>query len=383
MQNDSLCSQNEDREDSHGPTTDPSIFFSQGLKMEIPERNTLLDPVTDDLYDRTYSNFVISENLSFFHVSVRRGDFHGALQSALEAVMTGEIAENDILKSIYVILSEDIGPANPSLIIWAHRILERGSPDQQALALLVERMVESPKDRLFDWVLRSLTFSPVIPEVNQVRRHFRFLLFKLETELEDKNFETAVQIAGQIHCLDIGYPKSIEEKDWKKLRREFEASVVLEKCRRTSGGIWLPIMKIARRSNQKVCNLVFYLYRISYICRRQCMLQWVHAIWSICKPDQVVETWYESPDPHLVLLAEERLEFIEAHRRWENIIPIPNYILDNSGVEHFILQVSRLRNVRENGMEEQMEWLLKCLQVWKLAGILDKNFVLPERYLEE
>jgi hypothetical protein len=291
--------------------------------------------------------------------------------------MTGVSVEVGLLESIYAILSEDIGPANPSLIIRAHRFLETSPLDQENLATLVELMVKSPKDRLFDWIRCSLIFTPVTIEKN-----LRLLLFKLETELEDKNFGAAVKIAGQIYHLDIEDPQYIELKEWKKMRKEFEAPCVLKACRRTSGGIWLPIMRIAMRSTQKVCNLVCYLYNVS----GRHLLQWIHAIWSICNPDQVTETWYESNDLRLVstlLSIEERLAFIEAHRRRENIVPIPDYALENPGMEHFLLQGSLLRNVWREGREKQMKWLLKCIKVWQEKDILPKNFVLPRGYLSK
>lgn len=348
--------------------------------MEIPERNTLLNP-SEDI---TYSNFSVDENLAFFHRSVRQGDLHGALQSALEAVMTGENPEICFFRQIYVILSEDIGPANPSLIMWAHRFLSRSSVDQQALAMLVEMMVKSPKDRLFDWIRLTLLEKSVPINVSQITRHLRLLLLKLETELEDKNFGAAVRIAGQIYHLDIEYPQEIPKEDWVKIRKEFDAPHILKKYRRTAFSIWLPIMKIAMQSTQKTCNLVCYLYDITTTCDKLYLLQWIHAIWAICNSKQVGITWYESSDLRLVSSLsskDERLQFIEAHRRRENIIPIQKIPIEGSFVEHFILKESHLRYVWKEGRERQMDWLLKCIQLWKKEGTLDKNFALPEDYL--
>jgi hypothetical protein len=353
--------------------------------MEIPERNTLLNP-SEDI---TYSNFAADENLNFFHQSVRQGDLHGALQSALEAVMTGENVKIDFFRQIYVILSADVGPANPSLIMLAHRFLWRGSVDQQTLAMLVEMIVKSPKDRLFDWVRHSLilTLDNSIPtNANQITRHLRLLLIKLEMELEDKNFGAAVQIAGRVYHLDIAYPQEISNEDWTKMRREFDAPRIVTKCRRTAWSIWLPIVKMAMHSTQKVCNLVCYLYDITTNCRQLYLLQWIHAIWAICNTEQVGITWYESSDLRLVSSLsplDERLRFIEAHRRRENIVPIKKLIVERPFVKYMILKETHLRYVWREGREEQMRWLLECIRLWKDVGTLDKNFVLPEDYLLE
>lgn len=363
-------------------------------------RNTLLSPVTDMRNGRTYSDFAIDENCSFFQKAVRRGDFHGALQCVLEAVMSGAPVETNILKRIYVILSEDIGPANPSLIMLANALISDGRVDQEILAKLVELMVKSPKDRLFDWVACCVNLQTVEVEVNEVPRKLRFLLTKLETELEEQDFRSAALTTGQIYVLGRVHPNlQLSKDDWKRLRDEFEAPSIVKRYQTLGPNFWLPVIRVAMKSTQKVCNLVCYLHNIA--CARSgrfqfrgsesSLLFWIHAVWSLCHPQRVETTWF-GDGVHLVAplsTAEERLAMIEAHRRRENIVPIPDHALDKHtragvslgrGLDHFILCGARLRNVWADGKEEQMKWLNACLEKWKERGDLEADFSLPTNY---
>uniref|UniRef100_A0A6C0CIY7 Uncharacterized protein n=1 Tax=viral metagenome TaxID=1070528 RepID=A0A6C0CIY7_9ZZZZ len=305
--------------------------------MDAAERNTLLCPD-----GKTYSNFDGDENLAFFRTSVRTGNYHGALQCVLEAIMAGDELEDGILHQIYVTISEEIGPTNPSLIMLIHRFLWSGEVDQQILAMLIELMAKSPKDRLFTVLCRHLRTPVVEISADHAVKRLKFLLIKLDVELEDQNFEASVDVFRQIYWLDQENPHlQVEKHDWKNFRKEFNAPAILIKQRKLITNAWLPIIGMAMRSTQKVCNLVCYLYNISVTKSDRIDLQCVHAIWSICNPKQVAATWYETTEVKFVtnskypqillgeikvvaelLQPEERLAMIEAHRRRENIVPI-------------------------------------------------------------
>ena len=326
--------------------------------------------------------------------------------------------------------SEDIGPANPTLILMVDSMLSVDIPrldhaNQMAVVQAIEILAKSPKDRLFDWVCCSWPSvhsqsppSGVTHPYEDVHQNLRYHLSALETHLQEKEFDYACGVAGQLHFLAEQNPKhKIAKADWTKLKKQFRGPPVFTHLAGLACQIWLPILTAAVETtkSQMTCNLVCNLYHIA--CTRSGRFQFrgkdgfnlfiVHAIWAICHPSEVERTWYTQIDYSGYLTDEQRVEQIARHRRiggqvtrvsingdvedQEKILPIPDHALDKHtaegtkrgrGMAHFILIGAKLNNTLPERQAEQLKWLNKCVERFKGEGVLDADFEIPHNYFD-
>ncbi len=388
------------------------------MRLSLPnlpkDRDTITNPERGFLDAATYSNFPVDENSSSCQKAVRRSNFHEAGQRLMEALFTGPLVETNILKRLFIYASEDIGPANPSLIMMIDNLLDVDNktcnPGNQVFAMrAIELLAKSPKDRLFDWMcgsIEQLSYNNISYDMLTSDDTFtclRTCLMKLETALQDGNMVIAHEMAGQIYLLDqVKTDFKLTTEHVTILKGDIKGPKIFKKFAKISSQFWLPVLAVAVNDSksQKICNLVCYLYQIA--CRRSgrfqfrgkngMLLFWMHAIWVLCHKDEVIETWWEDRKfKHIMPLVpeEEIIRMIVSYRRRENLLGIPDYALDKHtktgsimgrGLKHFILIGARLKDTIPERREEQLEWLNKCIVKWKKDGKLKEDFAIPEDY---
>ena len=380
----------------------------------------------------TYSGHDASENSSACQKAIRRCDFPDAFQRVFEALQVQtddqQAMETHIIKRLMVIASEDIGPCNPSLILAVDDLIYADNfkldpANQLVIAQVVDLLTNSPKDRLFDWVICSLEAREQPYE--DVYKSLNYHLVQLEMHLEDRNFGGACQAAGQIFFLSEQNPKyGLKMELFNKLKKQFRGQVIINRYAKIDCQVWLPILTnaVEKSKSQKTCNLIAYLYRIA--CTRSGRFQFrgngssklfvIHAIWAACNPQEVEDTWYA--DRKYRSLAPPKSEFelakmIGQHRKaggvqaisldgkslstadsmTMKILPIPDHALDKHtlrgsnmgrGIEHFILIGSKLHNTLPERRAEQIKWLTRFIEKLQKEGALPADFNLPDNYFE-
>lgn len=384
------------------------------------------------MHGTTYSGHDASENSSACQKAIRRCDFPDALQRVFEAlqVQTAEqqAMETHILKRLIIIASEDIGPCNPSLILAVDDLIYADNykldpGNQLAVAQVVQLLANSPKDRLFDWVICS--FEPRDQPCEDVCKSLNYHLIQLDMHLEDRNFGAACQSAGQVFFLseqNLKYGLKIEA--FNKLKKQFRTPTIAHHYAKVDCQVWLPILTAAveRTKSQKTCNLICYLYRIA--CTRSGRFQFrgnsssklfvIHAIWAVCNPQEVEATWYADGNFRSIAPLKneyELLKMIGEHRKAggvqvisldgkpldtlinpiSKIKPIPDHALDKHtkrgaemgrGIEHFILVGSKLHYTLPERRAEQIKWLTKFIEKLQKSGDLRLDFKLPDDYFD-
>lgn len=112
------------------------------------------------IFCNTYSCFRPDETKSALQKSIRRGKTTEAYQWALEMFKSNPHLVSNCWNRLLIICVEDIGPANPSLVLQVYELMTSGKLNYNHLLHAVKLMARSEKTRVNDWALhisRNLT----------------------------------------------------------------------------------------------------------------------------------------------------------------------------------------------------------------------------------
>lgn len=163
----------------------------------IPEDwNTFINPVKSLRDAKSYSYFCISEASSAAQKAVRRGRWKEAIQWFLEMFYAGGDGEEggpvrtNIWNRALVMAVEDIGPANPLLILKIYHLFVNHRNSELAIATTAKLLAESKKSRVNDWCLylympnHSVTIANMIVDKEGGLDQIKALLVKA---LQERN----------------------------------------------------------------------------------------------------------------------------------------------------------------------------------------------------
>src|SRR3972149_10980081 len=100
---------------------------------------------------KTYNYFDPADVSSAYQKAVRRGFNSDAIQWALELFYTNQNRRTNIWNRSLVISVEDIGPADPSVIIEINHLYNNYSEDPKAIVTAALILCQSKKRRVNDW----------------------------------------------------------------------------------------------------------------------------------------------------------------------------------------------------------------------------------------
>ena len=383
---------------------------------EKPENwNTTLNPRDGLLAEHTYNYFNYDEVSSALQKSVRRCLWPEASQWFFEAFRTGQKCQTNVLRRFYIYASEDIGPANPSLILLLDDILDVDNPDkpyhQEMVALLaLQMLVLSPKSRIFDWVSgavisETFQFDPNMP-MDSILSSIKYMLFQLEDALIEKDFIRASEWLGKYYLVfmentgsqvNFGHEK-ISKQDFDNLKNVFKAPIVAKHFVKPSELFWLPVLGVATREGTEtevailICRLCHIASKrsgtFSFRYKHEVKLFWIHAVWVLCNQDQIKETWYGDQNHRQIGTLSSYDEMVKLgtiHAKRENLLGVPDYAIDKHtakgrklgrGVAHFIEVGSKINNVVPSLMKEETFWLQRAIESKKKCGKLEKDYSL-------
>ena len=149
------------------------------------------------MYVQTYSNYPSAEVSSAFQKSVRRGHLD-AIHWALELYWTDQPRRTNIWNRLLVTSVEDIGPANPELILHVIALCATDPSSQEwtegnstSLARAVELCVKSQKCRLNDLLAGRYDYSRGVPP-QMAHIDPKVAAEALKQALKDKRIESAL-----------------------------------------------------------------------------------------------------------------------------------------------------------------------------------------------
>jgi len=366
---------------------------------------------------KTQNDFRYDEVSSALQKSVRRCLWPESLQWFLEAFRCrgqhvsphqATATQTNILRRLFIYASEDIGPANPSLILLLDDILDVDNPQNQYLQeiipiMILHVMTLSPKSRMFDWIADVLThqtydFDGNMP-LNSMLDTITYHLLHLEDALGEKDFPRACEWLGRYYYFfsDERSARSSDTKilktDFDKLKSKFNAPPVVKHFAKPSELFWLPVLGIAVKQgmSQEVATLVCRLHHIA--CRRSgtfsfryvhgVILFWIHAVWALCNPDEIKRTWSgdqchsqirEVMDyPEVLKLCSSYSERSrdEVVVDGKKLYPMPDYALDKHtaagskmgrDISHFISEGSKLTYMVPELLTEDKYWLNRMIE---------------------
>lgn len=371
-----------------------------------PQHNTIIVPPIGIKGVQTYNGFNVEENNAAFLIAVRRGWRDEALMRALEALTTNKESSYDLAKRMLVIASEEIGAANPSIIIMIDALL---GPDQleinhDCLLLAVQLLTVSPKCRLFSWIM--MTLEPQDLDMNDDFSSLKILLINLDEYIKEGHFEGACRELCRLWKLSKTSTLHLSKLEWEKIIMIFESPRLVKSFKSLWTCGWVPLLSRAERcGDQKVCNLVYKLYNIG--CSRhklsdlslkkfeRLVVFQIHAAWALCHQNEVIETWVEDKKFRTAgetCSATELETLIINHRNGLNLLGIPDDALDRHTAagkdkgryqEHFIMSSSVISCRLESLKDIERTWLLKAIQKLKDEKTLRLSFELPEDYFDD
>lgn len=338
--------------------------------------------------------------------------------------------QTNILRRLFIYASEDIGPANPSLIMLLDDILDVDNPQNPYLQeifpiMMLQVMTLSPKSRIFDWIACVLThqtygFDANMP-LSSMLDTITYHLLHLEDALSEKDFPRACEWVGRYHFFFAsgggkgssakdGFKgnNKIDKKDFEKLKAKFRAPPVVKHFSKPSELFWLPVLGVATKqgTSQEVTTLICRLHHLA--CRRSgtfsfryahgVILFWIHAVWAVCHPDEVIKTWTEEGNhrmikgvadyPEVLKLCTEYSQKVSAE---SHPLKIPDWALDKHtaagskmgrDIGHFILEGSKLNHMVSELLTQEKYWLDRVIRLYKDLGRLKADFELPPDYYD-
>lgn len=381
----------------------------QPLPIIPDDWDTIKNPREGLLDEKTFSYFNYAEVSSALQKSVRRCQWPEAAQWGLEAFRTGVKCRTNILRRLFIYASEDIGPANPSLILLLDDILAVDDPaelynTEEVFLLALQILVKSPKSRLLDWMCHSTLTSTI--ETTDVYDAAETLMFHIEDALKERDMDRAskyTSIFASFAEQYVGY--TVTKAIYDKWRVKFGVPKIGRHYAKMSTMFWIPVLGVAYglTESPNTCMLVCRLYNIG--CTRSKRFEFrykegndlfkMHAVWALCRPNEVDASWSLDQKHHFISDIdgyEALMKITDRCKKREGLLGIPDYALDKHthegvrrgrGFEHFILHGSRLNYIAPSVLEDERRHLLKVIETWKRLKLLSEDFCIPNNYYEK
>ena len=211
----------------------------------------------------------------------------------IEVAPSTKTLEVQFVKQLYIFCVTEIGTANPYLIVLIEQLLglDSGQPfELDSMARIAD-------------LLNSVKRSPVPQLVNNapiLRAEFaclRYLIFQIETRLDMKMLDDAINISLQYYAVCKSEPGWIIDKvDWRGLKQHFDAPAICQHVGEPEGLMWLLIVSRALKCmRQESCNLICYLHHICcgrgnkwrFLPNGDSRPFWRHAFWTLLNEDEI------------------------------------------------------------------------------------------------
>jgi hypothetical protein len=354
----------------------------------------------------TCSGLRTDEVSSALQKAIRRCEQKEAIIRGIDLVNSGKMRRTHVLKRLLIIASEDVGPANPSLILFVDDLLDvdnlNAEFNMENFLNAIDMLAISPKSRLFDWTCCSLKHPNYFFSGKDNFGILKHALIRLECSLNDRAFEEACRDLFTVHVFDMSnkFELSFTKDQWEACHKMFDSPPGFRTAyKKIIAFMWLPIMSCAKATkNQEAYNLVCRLYyiahgrkgSISFREKSEGVLFAVHAVWAVCNTQKVKETWYLDFNLRLGKTHMLEEEDKEALKKGDLKIPIPDHALDKHtaagkkkgrSYEHFILEGSKIVPHFKEVRDEELKWLSSSIAKFKREDKLDASFRLPDGYL--
>lgn len=130
---------------------------------------------------------------------IRRGRLNEAITSMIECVETGEVFKSNVVNRMAkVIVSEDIGIANPRLPIYCSKFIKKEEVTQEDLIELTTILVKSKKSRLTD----NLYFYCEKEITKTFEESFEYIKKNLKTNSKIETLELIDMITHLNNCIN-------------------------------------------------------------------------------------------------------------------------------------------------------------------------------------
>jgi len=353
-----------------------------------PSRNTIVDPPCGIENVQTYNGFNYDENVESMKLAIRRSEPVDGVFRVLEALRTSTECGHHTVKELLLSASLEIGPANPSMIVMIDNLIGRDvlALDYENVMTAVQLLCLSPKSRLFASMYQTLSLGEVTQRHEVVETALKTSLVYVETYLLDNDFQLAIQEAYKLYRLEC----HVDINMWNRLSRIFLNPMRAKSFRKASATFWLPVLSRAERcESQRVCNLVHRIYNIAHARSKYTKIAlredkrvfslWIHALWVLCNPERVENTWYDDGNirliPDGVLISDqERNKMVTSHLRREMLIgshpdTVNMFTLrgrqEGKGWDHFINNCAFVEPSLSELHAEETIWLQRWLDKMK------------------
>lgn len=313
----------------------------------------------------------VEENYKLFRRAVRLGNLTIARRTMLSILDMGLEHRIAFCQRLYNVMTEDIGPANPSLIITVDNMLNadefniKDPSSIETIEKVVRILVDSPKSNVLVWMSGMMNGCDFPQEYEDIIPALRRYLLNLSQYLEESEENSLATVERILRFDDLNTYYTVTKSQWSILCSDHSRPKLIKYYRRICHQVWIPIIfhVLNKQKSQQVANLVCHLYYIacvrdgpfSFRSTRPTHRCVIYAIWAIFHPNEVEETW----DNRIFEISHsgEVEELGECGDSTEDLIFVDRQI-NNLPV--------RLRPV-ENF------WLDKCIDVWKTLEVLPKD----------
>ncbi|MCL6574476.1 MAG: hypothetical protein K6T88_22815 [Bacillus sp. (in: Bacteria)] len=302
---------------------------------EIPPGwNTLQNPqkgFTGDM--KTYSYFTVDEVSSAAQKAVRRGKYIEAIQWVLEMFWTGPAVRTNIWNRCLVMSVEDIGPANPYVVLGIWKLYQKYPQDPLAIATAAVLLAQSPKSRVNDWATHMFKHlqSNTLGTPLQMKKC-------LVDSLKRKDVNETLKYATGLHFTDQPISGKYKKAIWY---------------------IWEALDEVSNRHSY-IQILIDIGMSPNWRWQDKSRLLYVHGIHLFCTnrlPNDVSYT---------IEPVQDLASIVEMFKKRENIVGIPDYAIDKHtikgkslgrGLHHFLKEGCILEN-EDCNWKELSQWYL-------------------------
>lgn len=359
-------------------------------KVLVPDDWDTVKNPRSTIRERSYSYYYYSQVSSATQKSVRRSLWPESAFWMLDAFRTGPQCATNIRRRMFIFCVEDIGIANPCLLLHIDSLLRSDNPIDLLRAMY--HIARSPKDRTLDWMICSLQETYEQTTEKECLAQLTNTIHELHTSLSHKKFVQSARLVTKITSLAQANPDyRVPRELCKRWKTAFKSIAKIYPS--LSGTVWIPMMGFLASMSGPSRDLLVALYTIGsersgkFQFRGkggELVLFMYLATYTICYPDRIVPRELGSIDDSVL----EDLSTRHLKRTFH--YDMPDYAVDKHtlpmpgmkrrGYDHFILHGSILCGIPRDSVDRQKHYLEKVVARWIKEGKLARDFVLPSNY---
>ena len=236
------------------------MFNSLKHRMLRTQVDTIVNPQRG-LDVQTYNGYQYCKVIEMFNTSIQERDWPQSAYWLLEGVRTGPDCKFDIIKRLLTLAVTET--SHPLAVVFLDDYLNLDNPvekhyeNELVLMAALKIIIDTPLPT------DTISLTERTGEFDLYR--VEFLMFKLEDQLDEKRFDSAIETIDEFEAL-TNECSSSATKEWFKKRKEYyKTPAVFKFTTDVSHYIWLPILGYAKKScwSQKMCNVIYRLHHIA------------------------------------------------------------------------------------------------------------------------